>query len=69
MTHLVSLGSVLAAATFAAGFAIFHWGNPFVVAGGVFMGGLTIFQHRANIARLLKGQEKKVNLFQLGKGK
>ena len=69
ITHLVSLGSVLAAATFAIGFAVFHWGNPFVVAGGVFMGGLTIFQHRANIGRLLKRQEKKVDLFRLGKDK
>ena len=67
LTHLVSLSSVLAAATFAAGFAFFHWGNPFVVSGCVFMGLLTIFQHRANIDRLLKGQEKKVDLFKLGK--
>lgn len=67
LTHLVSLGSVMAAATFAVGFAIFHWGNPFVVAGCVFMGVLTIFQHRANIVRLIKKQEKKVDLFKLGK--
>ena len=67
LTRLVSLGSVLSAAAFAVGFAIFHWGNPFVVAGCGFMGALTIFQHRANIGRLLKGQEKKVDLFKLGK--
>ena len=67
LTHLVSLGSVMAAATFAVGFAIFHWGNPFVVTGCVFMGVLTIFQHRANIVRLIKKQEKKVDLFKLGK--
>ena len=67
LTHLVSLGSILSAAAFAVGFAIFHWGNPFVVAGCGFMGALTIFQHRANIGRLLKGQEKKVDLFKLGK--
>ena len=66
-THLVSLGSVLAATTFAVGFAFFHWGNVPVVAGTVFMGALTVFQHRANISRLLKGQEKKVDLFKLGK--
>ena len=67
LTHLVSLGSVMAAATFAVGFAIFHWDNPYVVAGCVFMGVLTIFQHRANIVRLIKKQEKKVDLFKLGK--
>lgn len=68
-TQLVSLSSVLSAAAFGIGFTIFHWGNPFVVVGTCFMAALTIFQHRANIGRLLKGQEKKVNLFKLGKGK
>ena len=69
LTHLVSLGSVLAAATFAIGFAVFHWGNLFVVSGCVFMGLLTIFQHRANIGRLIRREEKKVDLFKLGKKK
>ena len=66
-THLVSLSSILAATAFALGFAFFHWGNPLVVAGTVFMGGLTVFQHRSNIVRLVKKQEKKVDLFKLGK--
>ena len=66
-THLVSLCSVLAATTFGVAFAVLHWGNPFVVIGGVFMGALTVFQHRANIVRLVKKQEKKVDLFKLGK--
>jgi len=67
LTQYVSLGSVLAAATFGIGFAIFHWGNPYVVAGGIFMGALTIFQHRSNIVRLMKGQERKTNLLSKGK--
>jgi glycerol-3-phosphate acyltransferase PlsY len=66
-TQLVSLCSVLAAITFGIGFAVLYWGNPFVVVGGVFMGGLTVFQHRANIVRLLRKKESKTNLFQLGK--
>ena len=66
ITQYVSLGSVLAAVTFAIGSAIFYPGNPFVVSGGIFMGALTVFQHRGNIVRLLKGQERKTNLF--GKG-
>ena len=66
-THLVSLCSVLSAAAFGIGFTVFHWGNPSVIAGTVFMAALTIFQHRANISRLLKKQEKKVDLFKLGK--
>ena len=66
-TQLVSLCSVLSAAAFAVGFMIFHWGNTSVIVGTFFMGALTIFQHRANISRLIKKQEKKVNLFKLGK--
>ena len=69
ITQYVSLGSVLAAATFGIGFALFHWGNPYVVAGGIFMGVLTIFQHRGNIQRLVKGQERKTNLLSKGKAK
>lgn len=67
LTQYVSLGSVLAAVTFAIGFIIFHHDNPSVMVGGVFMGALTVFMHRGNIIRLLKGQERKTNLFQKGK--
>ena len=63
LTHYVSLGSVLAAATFGIGFVIFHHDNLLVTIGGVFMAALTIFQHRGNISRLIKGQERKTNLF------
>ncbi len=63
LTQYVSLGSVLAAFTFAAGFCIFHWNNPWVMAGGVFMGLLTVWMHRGNIQRLLSGNERKTNLF------
>ena len=69
LTQYVSLASVLAAAAFAVGFVIFHGDNLLVVAGAVFMGALTIFQHRGNIQRLLKGQERKTNLFSKGKSK
>ena len=66
LTQYVSLGSVLAAVTFAIGFVVFHHDNLWVMAGGVFMGALTIFMHRGNIARLLKGEERKTNLFKKG---
>ena len=66
-THYVSLGSILAAVTFGIGFAIFHYDNPFVMYGCIFMGALTVFQHRGNLMRLIKGQERKTNLFALGK--
>ena len=32
------------------------------MAGGVFLGLLAIWMHRANIARLIKGEESKVHL-------
>ena len=66
-TQYVSLGSVLASVAFATGFAVWHWGEPLVTLGGFFMSALTLFMHRGNIVRLVKGQERKTNLF--GKGK
>ena len=66
LTQYVSLGSVLAAATFGVGFAIFHHDNIPALIGGIFMSLLTIWMHRGNIVRLVKGQERKTNLF--GKG-
>ena len=66
LTRYVSLASVLAAVTFGLGFLLFHWNNTLVLCGGVFMSLLTIFMHRGNISRLLKGQERKTNLFAKG---
>jgi hypothetical protein len=34
--------------------------------GGIFMGLLTVFMHRGNLMRLIRGEESKTNL--LGKG-
>lgn len=66
LTQYVSLGSVLSAAAFAVGFMVFHHDNLLVMLAGIFMGLLTIFMHHGNIARLLRGEERKTNLF--GKG-
>ena len=66
LTQYVSLGSVLAAATFGVGFVIFHHDNLPVMLGGIFMSALTVYQHRGNILRLLKGEERKTNLLQKG---
>jgi glycerol-3-phosphate acyltransferase PlsY len=62
-TQYVSLGSVMAALAFSAGFAVLHWGNWIVMSCGVLMGLLATFMHRQNIVRLLQGQERKTNLF------
>ena len=62
-TGYVSLGSVLAAATFGVAFLLLHWGNPAIMVCGVFMAALAIFMHGTNIRRLLRGEERKTNLF------
>ena len=67
LTQYVSLASIMAAATFAIAFTVFHSDNVLVVIGAVFMGLLTIFQHRSNVKRLLKGEECRTNLFKKGK--
>lgn len=67
LTRYVSLGSVLAAVTFCVCFVVLHRDRPLVMAGGLTMGLLAVFMHRSNILRLVKGQESKTNLFQLGK--
>ena len=69
ITKYVSLGSVLAAASFGLGFLIFHRNDFGVCCSGVLMGALALFMHRSNIARLIKGQERKTDLFAKGKRK
>ena len=66
-TQLVSLGSVLAAMGFGAGFVIFHYDNLIVALCGVLMAALVLWMHRENVKRLLAGKERKTNLF--GKGR
>ena len=63
LTKYVSLASVLGALAFGVGFVLLHHHNTLVMLGGIFMSGLAIFMHRGNIARLLKGQERKTDLF------
>ena len=67
LTLYVSLGSVLAAAAFGISFAVLHHDDVVVMLCGIVMGALAVFMHRGNILRLLKGEERKTNLF--GKGK
>lgn len=63
LTRYVSLSSVLAAACFGIGFCLLHGSNVVVTVCGLFMSVLTIYMHRSNIQRLLKGQESKTDLF------
>ena len=67
LTHYVSLGSVLSSGSFGFIYAFFHWGNWFPILVGMTLSGLIVWMHRANIVRLIKGEERKTNLFQKGK--
>ncbi len=66
-TKYVSLSSVLAALAFSVSFALLYYHDLAVMIPGVCVGLLAIFMHRANIVRLLKGQERKTDLFSRGK--
>ena len=63
LTKYVSLASVLGALAFGIAFILLHRDNTLVMLGGVLMSGLAIFMHRGNIARLLRGEERKTDLF------
>ena len=68
LTKYVSLGSVLSSGSFGFFYAWVHWGEGlFPIAVGFFLSGLIVWMHRGNIVRLVKGEERKTNLF--GKGK
>lgn len=67
LTHYVSLGSILSSGAFGPIYAFFHWGEAiFPICVGFGLSALIVWMHRTNIVRLLKGQERKTNLF--GKG-
>ena len=68
LTKYVSLGSVLSSGSFGFFYAWVHWDEGiFPIIVGFFLSGLIVWMHRGNIKRLLKGEERKTNLF--GKGK
>ena len=61
-THLVSLGSVVAALGYAAAYLIFFRDRMPIALLGVWVALLALFMHRTNIVRLLHGQESKTYL-------
>ena len=63
LTRYVSLGSVVAAATFGIAFVILHHQSIVMMLCGIFMSALAVFMHRQNILRLIKGEERKTDLF------
>ena len=69
ITRYVSLSSILGAVGFCISFLVLHWHEPVVATLGVLIGLLAIFMHRANIKRLLTGQEKKATFSKFKKQK
>ena len=66
-TGYVSLGSVLSSGAFGPIYCFFHWGKWFPIVVGFFLSALLVWMHRANIQRLLKGEERKTNLLKKSK--
>jgi len=60
-TRYVSLGSILAAVTFAVCFCVFYWGDWLVCVLAVAAAAFVVFRHRGNLVRLLKGTESKLS--------
>lgn len=61
LTRFVSLGSVLAATTFAVCILVFYWGDWTACILAVIAAGFVVFRHRGNIVRLIKGTESKLS--------
>ncbi|MBP3683484.1 MAG: glycerol-3-phosphate acyltransferase [Oscillospiraceae bacterium] len=67
LTKYVSLGSVLSSGSFGFFYTWVHWGEEiFPMFVGFFLGAMIVWMHRGNIQRLIKGEERKTELF--GKG-
>ena len=59
----VSLGSIGGAVTYLVCFVVFyHWYLPVMICG-VVMSSLAVIMHHGNIVRLIKGTERRTNLF------
>ena len=59
-TKYVSLGSVLGAVLCIVLSLIFRWDNKYYILFTVIVGVLAVYRHKANIVRLLKGEENKL---------
>ena len=67
ITQFVSLGSVLGAFGMSVLFVVFHHDNWIAMILGALCGLIVVALHWSNIIRLVKGNERKTNLF--GKGR
>jgi glycerol-3-phosphate acyltransferase PlsY len=69
LTGYVSLGSILSSGSFGFFYAWVHPDRLFPIIVGFILSALIVWMHRANIRRLLKGEERKTNLLSKGKAK
>ena len=60
-SRYVSLGSCIGAALFPVLVAVLHTNDKAFIVIAMLIGALAIFKHRANISRLMKGTESKLN--------
>ncbi len=67
LTQYVSLGSILGATTFGVMFVVLHLDSIIIMVCGAVMSALCVFMHRGNVLRLVKGEERKTNLFKKSK--
>ena len=64
ITHYVSLGSILSAGSFGFFYAWAHHDGPlFPIVISFFLSFTVVWMHRANLVRLIKGQDRKTVLF------
>ena len=61
LTRWVSFGSVLAGTAFGVSSAVFH-PTPSIAVPALLAGALIVWKHRANIRRLVRGEEPKLSL-------
>ena len=66
LTKYGSLGSVLSSGSFGFIYAWLHPDRLFPILVGLFLSGLIVWMHRANILRLIKGEERKTDFFSKG---
>ena len=59
ITRIVSISSILVAASFSIGFVVLYWGNLPLQLGTAIIGIFAIWMHRENIKRLIAGTERK----------
>lgn len=61
ITRYVSVGSIISGILYPAITIIRHWGNAPRIITALILGGLAIFSHRANIMRLIRGNENRLD--------